>query len=106
MVLGLAWAILLAAEFLASQDGIGHILILAQQYAYTDRMILIVLLIMLYTFCSTVPFPRSPVGSPAGRRGSARRARSTITEVKGGVPTHMSERRIGAATADQYQWKE
>lgn len=50
VVLGLAWAILLAAEFLASQDGIGHILILAQQYAYTDRMILIVLLIMLYTF--------------------------------------------------------
>lgn len=50
VVLGLAWAILLAAEFLASQDGIGHILILAQQYAYTDRMILIVLLIMLYTY--------------------------------------------------------
>jgi ABC-type nitrate/sulfonate/bicarbonate transport system permease component len=49
VVLGLAWAILLAAEFLASQDGIGHILILAQQYAYTDRMILIVLLIMVYT---------------------------------------------------------
>lgn len=50
VVVGLAWAILLAAEFLASQDGIGHILILAQQYAYTDRMILIVLLIMVYTF--------------------------------------------------------
>jgi NitT/TauT family transport system permease protein/taurine transport system permease protein/sulfonate transport system permease protein len=50
VVLGVAWAILLAAEFLASQDGIGHILILAQQYAYTDRMILIVLLIMAYTF--------------------------------------------------------
>lgn len=50
VVLGVAWAILLAAEFLASQDGIGHILILAQQYAYTDRMILIVLLIMVYTY--------------------------------------------------------
>ena len=50
VVLGVAWAILLAAEFLASQNGIGHILILAQQYAYTDRMILIVLLIMVYTF--------------------------------------------------------
>jgi NitT/TauT family transport system permease protein/taurine transport system permease protein/sulfonate transport system permease protein len=50
VVLGVAWAILLAAEFLASQDGIGHILILAQQYSYTDRMILIVLLIMAYTF--------------------------------------------------------
>ncbi len=50
VVLGVAWAILLAAEFLASQDGIGHILILAQQYSYTDRMILIVLLIMVYTY--------------------------------------------------------
>lgn len=50
VVLGLAWAILLAAEFLASQSGIGHILILAQQYSYTDRMILIVLLIMIYTY--------------------------------------------------------
>jgi sulfonate transport system permease protein len=50
VVLGLAWAILLAAEFLASQSGIGHILILAQQYSYTSRMILIVLLIMFYTY--------------------------------------------------------
>lgn len=50
VVLGVAWAILLAAEFLASQSGIGHILILAQQYSYTSRMVLIVLLIMLYTF--------------------------------------------------------
>ena len=38
VVLGLAWAILLAAEFLAAQSGIGRI------------MILIMLLIMLYTF--------------------------------------------------------
>lgn len=50
VVLGLGWAILLAAEFLASQSGIGHILILAQQYSYTSRMILIVILIMFYTF--------------------------------------------------------
>ena len=50
VVLGLAWAILLAAEFLAAQSGIGRIMILAQQYFDLSRMMLIVLLIMLYTF--------------------------------------------------------
>jgi ABC-type nitrate/sulfonate/bicarbonate transport system permease component len=50
VVLGLAWAILLAAEFLASQSGIGHILILAQQYFDVSRMVLIVILIMIYSF--------------------------------------------------------
>lgn len=50
VVLGLAWAILLAAEFLAAQSGIGRIMILAQQYLDTSRMILIVLLIMAYTY--------------------------------------------------------
>ena len=50
VVLGFAWAILLAAEFLAAQSGIGRIMILAQQYFDLSRMILIVLLIMLYTF--------------------------------------------------------
>ncbi|MBB5755108.1 ABC transporter permease [Prosthecomicrobium pneumaticum] len=50
VVLGLAWAILLAAEFLAAQSGLGRILILAQQYLDTSRMILIVILIMFYTY--------------------------------------------------------
>jgi ABC-type nitrate/sulfonate/bicarbonate transport system permease component len=50
VVLGLAWAILLAAEFLAAQSGVGRILILAQQYLDTSRMILIVILIMAYTY--------------------------------------------------------
>ena len=49
VVLGLSWAILLAAEFLAAQSGIGRIMILAQQYFDTSRVILIVLLIMVYT---------------------------------------------------------
>ena len=50
VVLGLGWAILLAAEFLAAQAGIGHIMILAQQYFDTSRMILIVMLIMVLTY--------------------------------------------------------
>ena len=50
VVLGFAWAILLAAEFLAAQKGIGRIMILAQQYFDLSRMILIVILIMIYTY--------------------------------------------------------
>ena len=50
VVLGFAWAILLAAEFLAAQSGIGRIMILAQQYFDLSRMILVVLLIMCYTY--------------------------------------------------------
>jgi ABC-type nitrate/sulfonate/bicarbonate transport system permease component len=50
VVLGLGWAILLAAEFLAAQSGIGHIMILAQQYFDTSRMILIVMLIMILAY--------------------------------------------------------
>jgi ABC-type nitrate/sulfonate/bicarbonate transport system permease component len=50
VMLGLSWAILLAGEFVGAQSGIGYILIQAQAYSYTSRMVLIVLLIMLYTF--------------------------------------------------------
>lgn len=50
VVIGLSWAILLAGEFIGAQSGIGHILILAQQYSFTSRMSLIVTLIMAYTF--------------------------------------------------------
>ena len=50
VVLGLGWAILLAAEFLAAQSGIGHIMILAQQYFDTSWMILIVVLIMFFSY--------------------------------------------------------
>lgn len=49
VMLGLSWAILLAGEFVGAQSGIGYILIQAQTYSYTSRMVLIVLLIMLYT---------------------------------------------------------
>jgi ABC-type nitrate/sulfonate/bicarbonate transport system permease component len=50
VVLGLGWAILLAAEFLAAQSGIGHLMVLAQQYFDTSRMILIVMLIMVLAY--------------------------------------------------------
>jgi ABC-type nitrate/sulfonate/bicarbonate transport system permease component len=58
VVIGLSWAILLAGEFLGAQSGIGRILILAEQYSYTSRMVLIVLLIMAYTFLLDRGFAR------------------------------------------------
>jgi ABC-type nitrate/sulfonate/bicarbonate transport system permease component len=58
VVLGLSWALLLAGEFLGAQSGLGHILILAQQYSFTSRMILIVLLMMAYTVIVDRAFSR------------------------------------------------
>jgi ABC-type nitrate/sulfonate/bicarbonate transport system permease component len=58
VVLGLSWALLLAGEFLGAQSGLGHILILAQQYSLTSRMILIVLLMMAYTVIVDRAFAR------------------------------------------------
>jgi sulfonate transport system permease protein len=58
VVLGLSWALLLAGEFLGAQSGLGHILILAQQYSFTSRMILIVLLMMAYTVIVDRAFAR------------------------------------------------
>jgi ABC-type nitrate/sulfonate/bicarbonate transport system permease component len=58
VVIGLSWAILLAGEFLGAQSGIGRILILAEQYGDTSRMLLIVLLIMACTFLLDRGFAR------------------------------------------------
>ena len=49
VVVGIAWAILIGAELLAAPSGVGRILTLSEQYSATDRMIMIVLLIMIYT---------------------------------------------------------
>jgi sulfonate transport system permease protein len=49
VVVGFSWAILLAAEYLASQAGLGRILIMAERWLYTGRMIVIILLIIIYS---------------------------------------------------------
>ena len=49
VIVGIAWAILIGAELLAAPSGVGRILTLSEQYSATDRMILIVMLIMIYT---------------------------------------------------------
>ena len=48
VIVGQAWALSLAAEFLASQNGLGRIIILARQRLDTGQIIIILLLYMLY----------------------------------------------------------
>jgi ABC-type nitrate/sulfonate/bicarbonate transport system permease component len=48
VALGLSWAIALGAEFLASQSGLGRLLILSQNFLYTGRMLVIVFLFGLF----------------------------------------------------------
>lgn len=50
VVIGIGWALLLAGEYLGAQNGLGHVLIMAEDYLYTARMALIVVMIMVYTF--------------------------------------------------------
>ncbi len=46
--LGVSWAIVLAAEYLGAQSGLGRILILSQTFFDTGRMVIIVLLFIAY----------------------------------------------------------
>lgn len=58
IVIAFSWALLLAAEYLAAQSGLGRILILAQQYSLIDRMALVVVLIIIYTVVVDWAFAR------------------------------------------------
>lgn len=49
VVLGLSWAITLAAEYLVVESGIGRILMLSERFIFMGRMIVVVLLFMLYS---------------------------------------------------------
>jgi sulfonate transport system permease protein len=49
VILATGWAIVLAAEFIAAQNGLGYILIQSQLYFAPDRMIVILLVFMLYS---------------------------------------------------------
>jgi len=46
--LGVSWAIVLAAEYLGAQNGLGRIMILSQLFFDTGRMVIIVLLFVGY----------------------------------------------------------
>lgn len=48
VAVGLSWAFVLGAEYLASQSGLGHLLILSQNFLYTGRMIIIAAIFGLF----------------------------------------------------------
>lgn len=58
VVLGMAWAITLGAEFLAVQSGIGRILLFSLNYLATDRMIIILLIFIIYAYLTFVVFSK------------------------------------------------
>jgi NitT/TauT family transport system permease protein/taurine transport system permease protein/sulfonate transport system permease protein len=49
VVLGLAWAMSLAAEYLVTQQGLGRMMILSEQHMYTGRMLIIAFLYIIYS---------------------------------------------------------
>lgn len=49
VIVGQAWALSLASEFLASQNGLGRIIILARQRLDTGQIIIILLLYMIFS---------------------------------------------------------
>ncbi len=49
VIVGQAWALSMASEFLASQNGLGRIIILARQRLDTGQIIIVLLLYMVYT---------------------------------------------------------
>ncbi len=48
VVIGLSWAIVLAAEYLAAESGIGYMLISSERYMSTSKMIVLIVLIMIF----------------------------------------------------------
>ncbi len=59
VILGSSWAVVLAAEYLSVEAGLGRLLILSEMFLLTGRMIVIVLLFMLYSAVLNYFFLRS-----------------------------------------------
>lgn len=56
VALGVSWAIVLAAEFLAAEKGLGKLLILSQTFFDVGRMLVIVLVFIIYSLILNVAF--------------------------------------------------
>lgn len=56
--LGVAWTAVLGAEYLGVQAGLGHILVLAEYFTFTGRMVLVTLLFVLFASFSYGVFNR------------------------------------------------
>ncbi len=56
--LGIAWALVIGAEYLGAQSGLGYILLYAQAYGFVDRMFFVALLFVLYASITYAVFDR------------------------------------------------
>lgn len=56
VVLGSAWAIVLAAEYLAVQTGLGRLMILSEMFFQTGRIVVVVLLFMAFSAATNYAF--------------------------------------------------
>jgi ABC-type nitrate/sulfonate/bicarbonate transport system permease component len=56
VALGSSWAIVLAAEYLAIQSGLGRLMILSEMFFYTGRMVVIVILFVIYSVILNLAF--------------------------------------------------
>lgn len=56
--LGLAWSAVLGAEYLGVQQGMGRVLVYAEYFTYTGRMVLVTLFFILYAASSYIVFNR------------------------------------------------
>lgn len=56
--LGFSWAAALGAEYIGAQGGLGRMLILSESFTYTDRMIFIVILFIVYSLILNAIFKK------------------------------------------------
>ena len=56
--LGLGWTLVLGAEYLGAQTGLGQIIVYSEQFAYVDRMFLVALVFVVYASLSYALFDR------------------------------------------------
>lgn len=54
--LGAAWAAVVASEFLGAQTGMGQIIVYSQVFGYVDRMFLVALILLVYSWITFALF--------------------------------------------------
>ncbi len=56
VALGSSWAIVLAAEYLSVQSGLGRLMILSEMFFFTGRMVVVVILFIIYSVILNLAF--------------------------------------------------
>jgi sulfonate transport system permease protein len=57
--LGMAWTVVVAAEFLGAQTGLGQIIVYSQYFGHVDRMFLVALILLTYAAITYALFERA-----------------------------------------------